>query len=243
MITIGSVGTVLVWASQCLAFIRYFNWMRRHRTDLLALQQDDPDTYAHYNRESLNTKDRFYSLLSPMQPVPAYLGLLMCCLTVFIFSSATWWQTHPTGKKIAVAYAGVSILPSSFWDIADQSQPVVCAAAWLFLKAFRFYRERSWSSVPWRADLSHNRRRFQQIIAHFESVLYLREDDDDVVSTDSPEAPGVELKNTAPPVPGIYATPDEVRHQRTLDTVIGTGKHMQNGASEMSGHTMRLSES
>lgn len=109
MITIGSVGCVLVWASQCLAFIRYYNWLRLHKDDLISLQQDDHETYDRYNRENLDKPEHYYSLLSPTQPGPAYLGLTMCFLTIFVFSTATWWTTKATFKKVAVAYAGVSI--------------------------------------------------------------------------------------------------------------------------------------
>jgi hypothetical protein len=34
----------------------------------------------------------------------------MCLLTIFVFSSATWWKNDATFKKVAVAYAGVCIL-------------------------------------------------------------------------------------------------------------------------------------
>jgi yeast amino acid transporter len=110
MITIGCVGCVLVWASQCFAYIRYFNWLRRHKNDLDQLKEEDPRTYSRYDRDNTNKRERFHSLLSPTQPAPAYIGLTMCLLTIFVFSSATWWKNDATFKKVAVAYAGVCIL-------------------------------------------------------------------------------------------------------------------------------------
>ena len=107
MITIGCVGCVLVWASQCLAYIRYFNWLRTHKPDLNQLKEEDPRTYNRYDRDNMNRRERFHTLLGPTQPAPAYLGLLMCLLTVFVFSTATWWRQAATAKKVAVAYTGV----------------------------------------------------------------------------------------------------------------------------------------
>jgi amino acid transporter len=107
--TTGSIGGVLVWASQCLAFIRYFNWFRLHKEDLERLRRDDPSRYARYDRWDVNNRSRYISLLSPMQPFPAYLGLLNCFLIVFVFSTATWWNGVVTTQKVAVAFAGVSL--------------------------------------------------------------------------------------------------------------------------------------
>ena len=108
MSTIGSVGCVLVWLSQCVAYIRYHRWFRTHRKELDALiKQGDPN-YRRYNRENPNTKERYYSIASPIQPFPAYLGAVLCFLIVFVFSSATLWKNQATVRKVAVAYAGVS---------------------------------------------------------------------------------------------------------------------------------------
>ena len=101
MTTTGSIGGMLVWASQCLAFIRYRAWFRLFKDDL-------KDVHPRYDIWAHNNKERYMSILSSLQPLPAYFGLTATFLIVFVFSTATWWPHNPTLKKVATAYAGVS---------------------------------------------------------------------------------------------------------------------------------------
>jgi amino acid transporter len=104
--TTGSIGGVLVWASQCLAYIRYHNWCRVHKSTIKSLMRSN-DRYARYYRWDNNNKKHYLSVWGPTQPVPALLGLISCFLIVFVFSTATWWDHSATAKKVAVAFAGI----------------------------------------------------------------------------------------------------------------------------------------
>jgi len=65
---IGTVGCLLVWASQTLAYIR-FNMFR-----------------SRYNREDLE-KNKSWG-----QPLWAWLGLILCLAIVLILNTASWWS-------------------------------------------------------------------------------------------------------------------------------------------------------
>ena len=120
----GSVGCLLVWASQCLAFIRYRRWSviktslacafrpYLHQPDYYRLethQENLTGAFAKYNRGTTVIKhDQFTSVLSYFQPAVAWLGLIGCLSVVLVFNSASWWNGNVTAKKVAVAYAGVS---------------------------------------------------------------------------------------------------------------------------------------
>src|SRR5436853_3067157 len=99
MSSIGSVGVLLVWASQCLAYVRYHRWyvccgqsayaltncysrLWIHRAELIG---------EHEKFQRWPMKNNFSSYFSAIQPVPAYLGLISCLIIVFIFSSAEMW--------------------------------------------------------------------------------------------------------------------------------------------------------
>ena len=120
----GSVGCLLVWASQCLAFIRYRRWSviktllpsafysYLHKPDNYRLeihQENLTGAFAKYDRgTTVNKHDQFTSVLCYFQPAVAWLGLIGCLSVVLVFSSASWWNGNVTAKKVAVAYAGVS---------------------------------------------------------------------------------------------------------------------------------------
>jgi amino acid permease len=107
MSTPSSIGGVLVWASQCLAYIRYHRWFHDHkRRKILPPEynrwEPQPSVYAwHQSR----------TILASFQPIPAWIGLVACLLVVFVFSTADFWNgKHITFTKVATAYAGVSVL-------------------------------------------------------------------------------------------------------------------------------------
>jgi yeast amino acid transporter len=109
VITIGSVGTVLVWASQCLAYIRYWFWLNSHKARLADLRLSEPTLWQKYDRWMPNNSERYQSLLWEMQPGLAFAGLTFCLLTVFLFSTATWWNGDFTALKFFTALGGVSV--------------------------------------------------------------------------------------------------------------------------------------
>jgi len=61
-----------------------------------------------YNRNS--TLYRHSTFFSWAQPIPAYIGLIGCFIIVFIFTSATWWDTPVDFTKVANVYGAVSSL-------------------------------------------------------------------------------------------------------------------------------------
>lgn len=107
LITIGSVGTVLVWASQCLAYMRYYYWLRLHQNSLTTLRGQDANYWRKYDRWMKQNPDRYYSILSELQPAVAYFGFASSLLIVFVYSTATWWEGGFKARKFFVAYGGV----------------------------------------------------------------------------------------------------------------------------------------
>ncbi|KAL8796006.1 MAG: hypothetical protein Q9195_001582 [Heterodermia aff. obscurata] len=102
-----SVSCLLVWASQCLAYIRYYNWLNMHRTSL-ATERPEFNRWASTWQAS--------TFLAGLQPVPAWIGLITCLVIVFPFTTATWWSTEPTFAKVAVAF-GSPIVSLAFFLI------------------------------------------------------------------------------------------------------------------------------
>jgi yeast amino acid transporter len=107
MSTASSIGAVLVWASQCLAYIRYYHWFHDHKKRKILPPEynrwvPQPDVYPWH---------RSRPFLASLQPIPAWIGLIACLLVVFVFSTANFWNgEHITFTKVATAYAGVSVL-------------------------------------------------------------------------------------------------------------------------------------
>jgi amino acid transporter len=93
-----SVACLFVWGTQCLAFIRYYAALSKHRKALA-------ETYPEFNRWASTSQSSTF--LAGLQPFPAWGGLIGCFLIVFIFTSATWWDTPRTFSKVAVAYGAV----------------------------------------------------------------------------------------------------------------------------------------
>ena len=62
--------------------------------------------YPEHDRLSVTSQST--TLLAQIQPLPAYIGMIGSLLIVLVFTTATWWSTQPTFKKVAVAYGAVS---------------------------------------------------------------------------------------------------------------------------------------
>src|ERR1700730_953650 len=105
MSTTGSVGGVLVWASQCLAYVRYHHWFHDHKKRRIL----PPEYNRGDPRADLYPWHKSRSLLASLQPIPAWLGLIGCLLIVFVFSTADWWNAVLSFKKVATTFAGVSL--------------------------------------------------------------------------------------------------------------------------------------
>ena len=118
---VATVAVVLLWGSQCLAFIRYRMWSVIHPPVLVGLpntvrlrrsrkSRQLVDDYPEYNHWSAgNTHVPFSTTLGWLQPIPAYFGLVFCILTVFVFASAPWWNGGEKDIDIWSACVGVSL--------------------------------------------------------------------------------------------------------------------------------------
>ncbi len=118
----------------------------------------------------------------------------------------------------------------------DLSQPIACAIFYAILKANRFYRT---GSITWLTDLSHNPRRFQEIINHYEALLYLRDDDAQrggvaEVMTEHDEQPTMMMDGLAREL----VRPDAMQ-QRTAGSVVGAGGELNAAAMEPQNHPAR----
>jgi amino acid transporter len=124
---VATVAVVLVWGSQCLAFIRYRMWsvdipprpdlanetqrLRRFRKSRQLI-----DDYPEYNHWSANnTHVPFSTTLGWLQPIPAYFGLIFCILTVFVFATSSWWNGGERQIDIWSAVVGVSAIDCSIY--------------------------------------------------------------------------------------------------------------------------------
>ncbi|MCJ1469251.1 hypothetical protein MMC07_007884 [Pseudocyphellaria aurata] len=114
LIDIGSVSCVLVWSSQCLAFICYYRWLKRHEPQLTG-------DFARFKRSSSASHLAFF------QPLIAWIGLLSTLAIVF-FNSVSLW----TGKS------KVTKCISAFLS------PLILILVWVGLKFRRKSINRKW---------------------------------------------------------------------------------------------------
>lgn len=121
MSSIGTVGVLLVWASQCLAFIRYNKWyvwspqtqfcmvINIHVIARLWVNKEEL-TGEHYERfQRWPMKNKFSSYAAALQPFPAYLGLVSCLVIVLVFNSAAMWNGNKLLFKALNIYLAVRI--------------------------------------------------------------------------------------------------------------------------------------
>jgi len=102
LVAIGSVGCVLVWASQCLAFIRYNKWLWKHKDRLHG------EHLAQFQRWP---KIGFSSYAASIQPLPAYIGLISCLIIIFVLNSASMWNgEHLIFKSLTIYLAPAALL-------------------------------------------------------------------------------------------------------------------------------------
>ncbi|PYI20669.1 amino acid transporter [Aspergillus violaceofuscus CBS 115571] len=93
--TSASNAIMIVWAAICLAFLRYYYWLKKHDPELRHSSRPE------FIRDSPQYTPRGSLLV--IQPVQAWVGLIGC-VAIFAFSSATWWGSHATVTEVAMAY-------------------------------------------------------------------------------------------------------------------------------------------
>ncbi|KUJ18808.1 uncharacterized protein LY89DRAFT_505325 [Mollisia scopiformis] len=106
LVAIGSVSCVLVWASQCLAFIQYNKWLWKHKQRLR-------------DHQTMNRFDRwhprgFSTYLVSLQPFPAYAGLISCLIIVVVLNAISMINGEKLLFKALVNYLGPAILITIF---------------------------------------------------------------------------------------------------------------------------------
>ncbi|KAH6682673.1 amino acid permease-domain-containing protein [Halenospora varia] len=101
LISVGSVGCLLVWASQCLAFIRYELWLSYHKGELVG---------EHMGKFQRWPQAGFSSYLSSGQPILAYIGLISCLGIVLILNSVSMWNGEQLKLKALTVYLGPALL-------------------------------------------------------------------------------------------------------------------------------------
>ena len=163
LINIGSVSGVLVWSSQCLAYICFYHWRRKHEHKLKGEQ------YAKFHRREHASHFAFF------QPAIAWFGLVSTLLIAFVFNSASMWNGphHNLGVKFASAYVS----------------PILFIALWLVLKVFKIRQAPNsrWIGV----DLS-NLKDYKSRFQHLNDLIYPDDDsmgdgDDDDDDDDGPQ--------------------------------------------------------
>ncbi|PWY64181.1 amino acid transporter [Aspergillus eucalypticola CBS 122712] len=96
-----STAIMIVWAAICLAFIRYYYWLKKC----------EPRLRYHNRPEYIRLSEDYIAKgsLHILQPLQAWIGLIGC-ITIFAFSSATWWSRTATVTEVAMAYGPHMIL-------------------------------------------------------------------------------------------------------------------------------------
>lgn len=110
--TTASIGVIIVWASECIAFIRYYCWLRKFRDASPDAQTALPPRYNRWHPQPDQYPWHAHRmLLADWRLIPAVVGLIGCFCIIFIFSTASWWHDGDvTLKRLATAYAGVSCI-------------------------------------------------------------------------------------------------------------------------------------
>ncbi|RAH57611.1 amino acid transporter [Aspergillus piperis CBS 112811] len=98
-----STAIMIVWAAICLAFIRYYYWF--------VLKKCEPRLRYHDRPEYIRLDEKYIAKgsLRILQPLQAWIGLIGC-ITIFAFSSATWWSETATVTEVAMAYGPHMVL-------------------------------------------------------------------------------------------------------------------------------------
>ena len=107
LLNCGTVCCIMVWASQCLAYIRFYRFSRLQERDLQG---------TFYSKFRLNATS-----FSMMQPMPAWFGLISCLALLSVSDGASLWN----GKSIALKLIGAYIAP------------LLAMCTWIWLKLSR----------------------------------------------------------------------------------------------------------
>jgi len=96
----GSIGVLFVWGTTCLAYLRYYWWLRKFKKEVNDL--DDLKRFNRWNRQDSKyfTPTAYFCL----QPGLTVLGFMGCFAAVFVLPSATWWGRQPAARELFQVY-------------------------------------------------------------------------------------------------------------------------------------------
>jgi hypothetical protein len=112
LLNFGTVTCVVVWAFQCVAYIRYHKFAMAYESQMTG------------NLERFRHKPSA-TLLAMLQPLVAWAALAGCVLLLFVFNTAVLWNQEDIGLKFAGAFSSI----------------IVIFNAWLFTKTARYHKE------------------------------------------------------------------------------------------------------
>ncbi|KAK3335231.1 amino acid transporter [Cercophora scortea] len=151
----GSVGVLIVWACECLAFIRYYHCIDLHRGVLQAKKISQVRRWDFSDASD-------YPYRSHGQPLLAYLALSGCLFVLLVANSSPLWNGFFLLPFLSsylivrdISFISVSGVTAVQWHAANEmkllsvvQQVIVFIALWVLLK---LVRGASWSMV----DLSN----------------------------------------------------------------------------------------
>ncbi|KAL2867546.1 uncharacterized protein BJX67DRAFT_352567 [Aspergillus lucknowensis] len=120
-----SVGVIIVWACEALAFIRYYHCIRRHRT---VLEHQKVPQVRRWCDESYDD----YPYRSHGQPVLAYVAFIGCLFILFVANGASVWKkfhwfpflaSYITVMAFLVLWVALKLFRGSNWSFVDLSNP------------------------------------------------------------------------------------------------------------------------
>ncbi|KAL6855543.1 hypothetical protein ACO1O0_006692 [Amphichorda felina] len=119
--TMGSVSIIIVWGSQCWAFIRYYRCIYRHREAL------DMEQVAQVRRWNQDANDD-YPYRSHGQPFLAFVALIGCLLIILVSTGASLWngfhfKPFLSGYLVIFTFLGswviLKIVRGAKWSLVD----------------------------------------------------------------------------------------------------------------------------
>lgn len=114
LLNIGSTNCILVWASQCLAYIRCHYYRTKYHEWL-------DGEYEKFRVSSAQTH------LAEFQPLVGWVGLIGCIFLVCVFNSASLWNQQKLDLKITGAYLS----------------PLLALVSWIVIKLLKWYTDSS----------------------------------------------------------------------------------------------------
>ncbi|KAI1645506.1 amino acid permease-domain-containing protein [Daldinia loculata] len=121
----GSVGVLIAWACECLAFIRYYHCISKHRNELVERKVSRVQRFS-------DRDDNDYPYISNGQPFTAYLGLAGCLLILLVLDGAALWNRFYVEPFLSsylivaiflLVWVALKLWRGAKWSLVDLSNP------------------------------------------------------------------------------------------------------------------------